>query len=61
MPAAPSPRLTRTAFTILFAVSIVTAFGNIGLISILPAITRQIGMPDTLAPARARRPKARNL
>lgn len=51
MTSAPAPRLPRTAFVILFGVSIVTAFGNTGLISILPAITRQIGLPDTLAPA----------
>lgn len=49
--AVAEPRLTRTAFVILFSVSIVTAFGNTGLISLLPAITRQIGLPDTLAPA----------
>lgn len=45
------PRLSRSAFVILFSVSIVTAFGNTGLQSILPAITREIGLPDTLAPA----------
>jgi MFS family permease len=45
--AAP-PRLSRTAFLLVFALSITTAFGNTGLQSILPAIGRQIGMDDRL-------------
>jgi MFS family permease len=45
---APPPRLTRSAFFLIFALSIVTAFGNTGLQSILPAIGRQIGMDDRL-------------
>ncbi len=45
---ASAPRLSRTAFFLVFALSIVTAFGNTGLQSILPAIGRQIGMDDRL-------------
>lgn len=39
------------AFAILFTVSIVVAIGNTGLITILPAIGRQIGIPDPLVAA----------
>ena len=46
-----SPRLSRSAFVIVFGVSIITALGNTGLQSILPAIGREIGMSDTLVPA----------
>jgi MFS family permease len=46
--APPQERLTRSAFFLVFALSIVTAFGNTGLQSILPAIGRQIGMDDRL-------------
>jgi MFS family permease len=41
-------RLTRGAFFLVFSISIVTAFGNTGMQSILPAIGRQIGMDDRL-------------
>ena len=34
------PRLSRRSFGILFAVSIVVAVGNTGLLSVLPAIGR---------------------
>ena len=45
---APPARLTRSAFFLVFSISIVTAFGNTGMQSILPAIGRQIGMDDRL-------------
>jgi len=48
MTEAPSPQLTRSAFFLVFCISIVTAFGNTGMQSILPAIGRQIGMDDRL-------------
>jgi len=44
----PKERLTRSAFFLVFALSIVTAFGNTGLQSILPAIGREIHMDDRL-------------
>jgi predicted MFS family arabinose efflux permease len=43
--------LPRRSFAILFAVSAVTAVGNTGLISILPAISREIGIADALGAA----------
>jgi len=46
-----SPRLSRTSFGLLFAVSIVVAIGNTGLLSVLPAIGRQIGIPDPMVAA----------
>ena len=51
VPATPAPRFTRQQFAIIFCLSITTAFGNTGMQSILPAIGRQIGMPDILVPA----------
>lgn len=44
-------RLSRTSFGLLFAVSIVVAVGNTGLLSVLPAIGRQIGIPDPMVAA----------
>ena len=38
----------RRAFAILFGVSVATALGNTGMLSVLPAIGRQIGIPDAL-------------
>ena len=43
--------LSRSSFAIIFCLSSTTAFGNTGMQSILPAIGRQIGMPDILIPA----------
>jgi MFS family permease len=43
--------LTSRSFAIIFCVSITITFGNTGMQSILPAIGRQIGMPDILIPA----------
>jgi len=40
------PKLLPRSFAILFAVSVVVAIGNTGLMSILPAIGREIGVPD---------------
>jgi MFS family permease len=45
------PGLSRGTFGILFSVSFVVAIGNTGLITLLPAIGRQIGMPDVLTSA----------
>ena len=59
----PKPRATRTAraaappvpmglpkqsFAIIFCVSMATAMGNTGMISVLPAIGRSIGIPDPM-------------
>ena len=49
--AATPSALPRRAFTIIFAVSVATALGNTGLISVLPAIGRSIGMPDEMVVA----------
>jgi MFS family permease len=51
-PASSSPSgLPRSTFAIIFAVSMVTAMGNTGMISVLPAIGRSIGMPDPMVAA----------
>lgn len=42
------PRTNRRAFAILFGVSVATALGNTGMLSVLPAIGREIGIPDAL-------------
>ncbi len=44
-------RLSRTAFGIIFAVSMATAVGNTGLQSVLPAIGRSVGIPDPMVAA----------
>jgi MFS family permease len=44
-------RTNRGAFAILFGVSVVSAMGNSGMWSVLPAIGRQIGIPDVLVAA----------
>ena len=41
-------RNNRRAFAILFGVSVATALGNTGMLSVLPAIGREIGIPDAL-------------
>ena len=41
----------RGAFAIIFGVSAATAMGNTGLISVLPAIGRSIGIPDPMVSA----------
>lgn len=45
------PKLAPRSFAILFSVSIVVAIGNTGLMSILPAIGRQIDIPDAFMAA----------
>src|SRR5438270_7289008 len=50
-PAAPAPGLPKRALAIIFGVSIATALGNTGLISVLPAIGRSIGIPDEMVVA----------
>jgi MFS family permease len=45
------PTLAPRSFAILFAVSIVVAIGNTGLMSILPAIGREIDIPDAFMAA----------
>lgn len=40
--------LSRSSFAIIFAVSLATAIGNTGMQSVLPAIGREIGIPDAL-------------
>jgi MFS family permease len=42
----PIDGLPRRSFAIIFGVSLATAMGNTGLISVLPAIGRTIGIPD---------------
>ncbi len=49
--AEPSPKLSRRSFGILFSVSMVVAVGNTGLLSVLPSIGRQIGIPDPMVAA----------
>lgn len=46
-----SAKLPRRAFAIIFCVSLATALGNTGMISVLPAIGRSIGIPDPLVVA----------
>lgn len=43
--------LPRRSFAIIFCVSMATAMGNTGLISVLPAIGRSIGIPDPMVSA----------
>ena len=38
--------LPKKTFAIIFGVSLVTAMGNTGMISVLPAIGRSIGIPE---------------
>lgn len=42
----PAAGLPRRSFAIIFCVSLATAMGNTGLISVLPAIGRSTGIPD---------------
>lgn len=43
---AQAPTLSKRAFAIIFCVSLATAMGNTGMISVLPAIGRTIGIKD---------------
>ncbi|ODT89436.1 MFS transporter [Phenylobacterium sp. SCN 70-31] len=47
----PGSALPRRSFAIIFGVSAATAMGNTGLISVLPAIGRSIGIPDAMVSA----------
>jgi MFS family permease len=50
-PAESAEETRRRAFAILFFVSVITALGNSGMQSVLPAIGRQIGIPDPMVAA----------
>lgn len=43
--------LSRATFGVVFAVSLASAIGTTGLVSVVPAIGRSIGIPDTLVAA----------
>ena len=43
--------LPKESFAIIFCVSLATAMGNTGMISVLPAIGRSIGIPDPMVAA----------
>ncbi len=47
----PLSGLPRSTFAIIFGVSFATAMGNTGMISVLPAIGRSIGIPDPMVAA----------
>ena len=49
--AATPEQVRKRAFAILFVVSVTTAVGNNGMQSVLPAIGRQIGIPDPMVTA----------
>ena len=44
-------KLPRRSFAVLFTVSAVTAIGNVGLISLIPSISRTVGFPDAFGAA----------
>ncbi|MDF2901609.1 MAG: multidrug-efflux transporter [Phenylobacterium sp.] len=50
-PATAPEGLPKKTFAIIFSVSLVTAMGNTGMISVLPAIGRSIGIPDPMVAA----------
>lgn len=50
-PATAPEGLPKKTFAIIFGVSLVTAMGNTGMISVLPAIGRSIGIPDPMVAA----------
>ena len=50
-PAATPEQVRTRSFAILFCVSVTTALGNSGMQSVLPAIGRQIGIPDPMVAA----------
>src|SRR3990167_9771979 len=50
-PASAMDGLPKGSFAIIFGVSLVTAMGNTGMISVLPAIGRSIGIPDPMVAA----------
>lgn len=50
-PETPGGGISRTAFLIVCSISVATAMGNTGLISVLPSIGRSIGIPDPMVAA----------
>jgi len=50
-PTTATVSLPKGSFPIIFGVSLVTAMGNTGMISVLPAIGRSIGIPDPMVAA----------
>ncbi|HEX4180083.1 MAG TPA: MFS transporter [Caulobacteraceae bacterium] len=50
-PASTPEQVRQRAFFLLFCVSVTTALGNSGMQSVLPAIGRQIGIPDPMVAA----------
>ncbi|HEX5377204.1 MAG TPA: MFS transporter [Phenylobacterium sp.] len=50
-PASDPQGLPKRSFAIIFGVSLATAMGNTGMISVLPAIGRSIGIPDAMVAA----------
>ena len=50
-PPETAEQVRNRSFAVLFCVSVVTALGNTGLQSVLPAIGRQIGIPDPMVAA----------
>ena len=50
-PPQTADQVRNRSFGILFCVSVVTALGNTGMQSVLPAIGRQIGIPDPMVAA----------
>ena len=50
-PPATAELVRNRSFGVLFCVSVVTALGNTGMQSVLPAIGRQIGIPDPMVAA----------
>jgi MFS family permease len=50
-PPASAEQIRKRSFAVLFCVSVATALGNTGMQSVLPAIGRQIGIPDPMVAA----------
>ena len=50
-PPETADQVRNRSFAVLFCVSVVTALGNTGMQSVLPAIGRQIGIPDPMVAA----------
>src|SRR6478735_4581494 len=46
-----APAISRTAFAIVFGVQVITATGNTGMQSVLPAIGRESHIPDAMVAA----------
>lgn len=48
LPQEEGQRLPRPLFALLFAITFMTAVGNLGLVSVMPAIGRALAIPDVL-------------